>query len=254
MKKKNPWAGTPAEDVYEDVSNPTPVKPPKNESSSGSGGSSGGNRSKNSGSSSSSKGKSSKTISGNEKQGGNGEKQGSSNGLTPPPGYDGPIPPKAPSIYDKDQPLAGKQPSNESSGISSSNTQKAIKDAPFSPIKKTKTNNLKKKQKDNDFVITQREYGELKALKNKLRTTGEQQKQWEPDPQAENYTIKDKDFDPTYLHGPGATKETSIDLKPKEEGVQLTPSQLNIYMENLGRRTLLITQNKTQFSRSMIKK
>src|SRR6056297_2252626 len=68
------------------------------------------NRSNRGGSNGSSKGKSSETVSGNEKQGGNGEKQGSSNGLTPPPGYDGPIPPKAPSIYDKDQPLAGEQP------------------------------------------------------------------------------------------------------------------------------------------------
>src|SRR6056297_2360020 len=71
------------------------------------------NRSKNSGSGGSSKGKSSKTVSGNVKQGGNGEKQGSSKGLTPPPGYDGPIPPKAPSIYDKDQPLAGKKPKKD---------------------------------------------------------------------------------------------------------------------------------------------
>jgi len=70
----------------------------------------------------SSKGKSSKTDSGNVKQGGNGKKQGSSNGLTPPPGYDGPIPGQAPSLFDEGKPLAGQRPrssQDDTSGFSS---------------------------------------------------------------------------------------------------------------------------------------
>jgi len=134
------------------------------------------NRSKNSGSGGSSKGKSSKTVSGNEKQGGNGEKQGSSKGLTPPPGYDGPIPPKAPSIYDKDQPLAGKKPKKDSE--MPADTKKAVEQAPYSPIKKkssgkpnveyydvkkeTKPHKPKPKQ-DSRIIMTQKEMGELRA-------------------------------------------------------------------------------------------
>jgi len=99
-------------------------------------------------------------------------------------------------------------------------TTKKIEDAPYSPIEtkssgepnveyydvSTKSKPHKKnKQKDNDFVITQQQYGEMKAAKIKLEETGEDYTQWTPDPDVAYYTIPEDQYDPRYIHGPGYT-------------------------------------------------
>jgi len=160
-----------------------------------------------------------------------------------------PSPPPAPSIYGEGQPLEGEGPSN--TGVDRS-TQQALEDAPFSPIKTTSSGESNKKyydtkkrsfsntptQKKSDVVMTQEQYSDMRAAKNTLEEVGQEQISWQPDPQAEFYTISDKDFNPVFLHGPGATKDSSSDLFPGIPGVQLTPRQTDIYMENMGKSNL----------------
>ena len=136
----------------------------------------------NTGSSSS---KSSKTVSGNDKQGGTGKKQGSSDGLTPPPGYSGPIPPQAPSIYDKDQPLAGKKPKTDT-GMPK-DTQKAVEQAPYSPIKEKTSKPKPKTMSKSEYV--QKTYTTQQQIDRQLSNVQKQQEQIDPN---QRYLIEKK--------------------------------------------------------------
>jgi len=198
------------------------------------------NRSKSRGISGSSSSNSSKTDSGNVNQGVTTQNQGSN----APPGFQAPPPPTN-TVYD--------YVSRDNNTNISDSTLKKIEDAPYSPIENKNdgekntnyynVNQKKDKDKVSNTIITNEEYYEITDAKSELEQTGREQISWQPPSNDGYYTIEDKDFNPEYLHGPGATKENAVDQFSNMPGWQLTSKQMDIYLENLGKRNLEVAES-----------